>query len=163
MRMIERSLAHDLRGVIAAAASNVEFVRAHPLSDELAAALVESSNELRVASDVVALLGGSAQSDRALEVDLRAVVLVFRGEGALAVDATEAPFAMRGTPSALATAAQHLCAIASRGRVRIVGDTCTLAPIDPAAARDFLVTVGLRQVGLEGTLTPEGLVLRRQD
>lgn len=158
---MDRSLAHDLRGVIAAAASNIEFVRAHPLGDELGAALAETGNELRVASDVVAILG--AHGDRALEVDLRAAILVFRGTSALAVDATEPPFTAHGTADALAIAAQELCAVAPRGRARIVDLTCILAPVDVDATQALLGTGVLRQIALEGTLTPEGLVLRRKD
>jgi hypothetical protein len=155
---MDRSLAHDLRGVIAAAASNIEFVRAQPIGDEIGVALTETAHELRVASDIVALLG--AQPDRTLEIDLRAAILAFRGESALAVDATEPPFAARGTSTALAAAARQLCLVAERGRARIVGGAFIVAPVDVAAAEALLATAVLPGIGLEGMLTVEGLVLR---
>lgn len=149
--MIDRSVAHDLRGLIAAASSNIEFVRGHAIGEELALALVESGHELRIASDVVALL--AAHGERPLEVDVRAAVLVHRGAHATAVDATDPPFLLRGSANELATFAQQLCEMAPRGRVRIEGDTCTVAPIEKHAS--------IAGCSVEAALSDEGLLLRQ--
>jgi hypothetical protein len=151
--MIDRTLAHDLRGVIAAAASNIEYARTQSLPEDVVAALNESANELRVASDVIALLG--AQSERVLEIDLRAAILVHRAESAIAVDATQAPFLLNATAGAIAALGKHLAALAPRGRLKTEPAQCTLAPVDGVPA-----TAVLSAANLDGSLTDGTLSLR---
>lgn len=158
---MDRVLAHDLRGAIAAATSNVEFAREHPLPGELGIALTEALNELRVVSDVIALLGSTGE--RSLDIDLRAAFMVHRGDGALAVDATEPPFIVQATSVQIGAVARAVCAISLRGRASTESGKCTVSPIDPDGARALLATDALTAAGLEGHLDGSTLLLKRSD
>ncbi len=158
---MERALAHDLRGVLAAASSNIEYARAHELPAELAEALVEAVHELRVAADVIALLGSTGE--RTLEVDLRAALMLHRGGDPLAVDATGAPFLVRGTSVQVGELARRVCTISLRGRTSTESEKCTVGPVDPDGARALLATDVLSAVGVRGHLDGSTLVLERGD
>jgi hypothetical protein len=158
---MDRSLAHDLRGAVAAATSNIEFVRSHPLAEGLGLALSETLNELRVVSDVIALLGSAGE--RVLEVDLRAAFMVHRGGGALGVDATEAPFVVRANSVQIGEVATRVCAISLRGRASTESEKCTVAPVDPDGARALLATDVLANAHLKGELHGSSLILKRND
>ena len=160
MSTIARALAHDLRGAIAAASSNIDFVRAQELTPDVQAALEESQRGLRLASDVIAILGTSGE--RPLEVDLRALLLIHRGAGALAIDSTEPPFLVTGELAALSSLGITLCTIGSRARVRSQADRCALEPVDPGGARAWIASDKLAAVGLSGQLTGQMLVLTRK-
>lgn len=158
---MDRTLAHDVRGVIAAATSNIEFARQHELPEELSVALVESLRELRVAADVIALLGSTGE--RTLEVDLRAALMIHRGSEPVAVDATQEPFLVRGTSVQIGELARHICAISLRGRTSTESEKCTVGPVDPDGTRAILATDLLRTLGLRGHLDGSTLVLTRGD
>jgi hypothetical protein len=158
---IARALAHDLRGAIAAASSNIDFARSQELTPEVQAALEESQRGLRLASDVVAILGTSGE--RPLEVDLRALLLIHRGSSALAIDSTEPPFLVTGDIADLTSVGVSLCSIGSRARVRSQADRCALEPVDPGGARAVIASEKLAAVGVLGQLTGHMLVLTRKD
>ena len=158
---IDRSLAHDVRGVLAAAASNLEYVRAHEISTEVRSAVTESLHELRLVADVIALL--ATTEGRAIEVDFRAALMLHRGAIALGIDATEPLFLVRAPPAAIHALASTICGIAARARVRTDGSACSIDPVDPDGARALLGTAALSESGLRGELNDRVLVLSASD
>lgn len=129
---MERAFFHDVRGVLGAAASNVEFLRARE-SGERASVLAEIANELRLASDAIAL-AGSADDQRVLEVDARALFFVARGGRAFAIDGTQPPFVMKGARGALLAFATLAVDSALRGAaVDVSVRGCTVRGLETAA------------------------------
>jgi hypothetical protein len=155
--MTTRALFHDVRGVLAAASSNVEFARARA-EGELQPVLEEVEHELRLVSDVIALTG-SSDEERVVEVDLRALLFVVRDTRPFAIDATQPPFIIAGTRSALASFAESVIAATHRGGVDVSRNACSVRGIDAALA-ERLVCPDERVCS---TVEGGSLILRRKD
>ena len=155
--MTTSALFHDVRGVLAAASSNVEFARARA-EGELQPVLAEIEHELRLVSDVIALTG-SSDPERVLEVDLRALLFFARDARPFAIDATQPPFLVTGKRSALASFAEAIIAATRRGGLDVIRDACSVRGIDAALA-EHLVCPDERVCS---TVEGGSLILRRRD
>lgn len=157
---MSRALFHDVRGVLGAAASNVDFLRSRAAAPDVSPVLDEIAHELRLVADVIALAGAS--DDRVVELDVRALLFFARGTRSFAVDATHAPFVVRAHRSALVAFASEVVDAASRGAaVEVSGGACLLHGLE-SNARDRLRNAAvLGEAALVATVEGESLVVRR--
>ncbi len=114
-------LRHDLRGLIAAATTNIEYLRDLPdLPGEAPEVLVEIENVLRLAANVVEHAGPARDPRAVVEVDLRALFWIARRRGAaIVVDATLAPFTVRGSLSSLHALVDAIAGCAIEGSISV--------------------------------------------
>lgn len=159
--MTTRALLHDVRGVLGAASSNVEFLRAqHPEGEPV---LEEIAHELRLVADVIALTG-AAEDERVVELDLRALLLFRRGESSFAIDATQPPFPLTASRRALSSFAAELVAAAPRGAgIEVTARGCTVYGLDPATAERLRGAGVLAEASIDATVESGSLILRRKD
>ncbi len=135
-----RALWHDVRSVLAAASTNVEYMATLPgMPEEAAEVAREVQNELRLATDVIALVSSMRDPDAIVELDFRAVIWLGRRTGnRILVDATVQPFLVRGRHAsilALADAALEGVVPGRPARLDVEGDTLLIVGLDPACAR----------------------------
>ena len=138
-----RTLLHDLRGVIAAAGANVEYLREQGSPEHLSPVLDEIAHELRLVADAIALLG-ERDPDRRIELDLRALLWVAAREGArMRIDPTAPPFVVRGpaaTVTAFVDALVPAVAPGAHGELEVVvkgaSSTCVVRGLDAGASLD---------------------------
>jgi len=156
--MTTRALFHDVRGVLAAASSNVEFARAHAQSKELEPVLEEVANELRLISDVIALMG-AVDEERVVEVDVRALLFAARGARPFAIDASQPPFLISGKRSELTSFAAAVLDATPRGGADVARDGCTVRGIELALAERLVSPDERVSITVEGG----SLILRRKD
>jgi len=111
-----RPIAHDLRSLLAAALANAEYLRdLHEEEGEARDAANETVAELRLAADVLALLGALSLGRQA-HIDLRAVLWVAQRCGApLRLDPTGPPVEVRAELTALRAFASAIEAVADPG------------------------------------------------
>ena len=103
-----RPIAHDLRSLLAAALANAEYLRDLQEPGEAQDAANETVAELRLAADVLALLGALSLGRQA-QIDLRAVLWLAQRCGApLRVDPTGPPVEVRAELHALRAFASAL-------------------------------------------------------
>jgi hypothetical protein len=158
---IDSRLWHDVRGVLAAASANAEYVRSRELPEDLASVVREIEHEIRLASDVIGVVGGTDRQ-RMIEVDLRALLLVARGGSALQIDATQPPFVVCGQCDALeAFAARVVAATSSAATVTVDDGSCIFRGLDAKAAAELSTAAVVRDVGLAATAEGDSLILRR--
>jgi hypothetical protein len=158
--MTNGSLFHDLRGILAAASSNVEFVRTREPASAVAPVLDEIAHELRLVADVIAIIG--ADDDRVLEVDLRALLLVARGARSFAIDATTPPFPLRAHRSALSAFAAAMIDLSSRGAaIEVSADSCTVRGLNPDRILELCDAAALAEASTVATVEGGSLILRR--
>ena len=165
-----RQLFHDLRGVIAAAHANVDYLRERGLSSELDGVALEIAHELRLVADVIGQLG-QRDPDRLVEVDLRALLWLAARSGArVRLDPTAPPFMVHGrasatgalvdaiveavAPGAPATLSIELGKIEHGKEVR----SCAVSGLD-ARALDAVIAQA-QPLGLSAEITGSTLVLR---
>lgn len=161
-----RAIWHDVRSVLAAAVTNVEYLGGAGIPQELIEVVREVEHEIRLAADVIEIVSANRDPQRKIELDLRALLWVARRANApVSVDATTAPFAIRGQYPLLTALVDAIVAAAIPGKLVSVAcaaaSTCTLGNLDVeridraiAAARDLDLDVDVDRE--RGTL-----VLRR--
>jgi hypothetical protein len=162
---MSRALFHDVRGVLGAAASNIDFLRARlvtvSVGEEASPVLDEIAHELRLVSDVIALAGSA--DDRVVELDLRAVLFFARGARPLAIDATHPPFIVRARRSELLAFASDAIAAASRDAAVVVSEgACVLRGIESVAVDRLRSAEMLRAASVVATIEGGALVLRHE-
>ena len=147
-----RPIAHDLRSLLAAALANAEYLRDLQEPGETLDAANETVAELRLAADVLALLGALSLG-RTAQIDLRAVLWVAQRCGApLRVDPTGPPVEVRAELHALRAFATAIESVADAGvplQVRSSGDALIVAGLDPSrlkALRERMRSVPLAVV-----------------
>ncbi len=161
--MSSRALFHDVRGVLGAAASNIEFLRARDLGTEAAPVLDEVAHELRLVSDVIALVG-SAVEDRVVEIDLRAALFVQRASRPFSIDGTGAPFPVCASRRAILEFAAAMLDASSRGAgIRVSDNGCTVHGLDRGALDGLRAAAVVAESSLVATVEDEALILRRKD
>jgi hypothetical protein len=128
-----RPIAHDLRSLLAAALANVEYLRDLQEPGESQDAANETVAELRLAADVLALLGALSLG-RLAQIDLRAVLWLAQRCGApLRVDPTGPPVEVRAELSALRAFATAVESVVDPGvplQVRSTTEGLVLSPLD---------------------------------
>lgn len=162
-----RQLFHDLRGVIAAAHANVEYLREQGLPEELGGVVDEISHELRLVADAITQLG-SRDPERQVELDLRALLWFAARQGArMRIDPTAAPFVVRGraaTVNELVDALGRAVAPGAHGVLEVVPKgartSCTVQGLDAGPALDDAVRLA-KELSLAPKLAarPEGSAL----
>jgi signal transduction histidine kinase len=145
-----RPIAHDLRSLLAAALSNAEYLRDLHEEGEARDAANETVAEVRLAADVLALLGALSLG-RLAQIDLRAVLWVAQRCGApLRVDPTGPAVEVRAELSALRAFASAVEAVADPGipiQVRSTAEGLVFSGLDAArvkALRERLRSVPTR-------------------
>jgi hypothetical protein len=161
-----RQLFHDLRGVIAAAHANVEYLREQGLPLELASVVDEISCELRLVADAISQLG-TCDPERHVELDLRALLWFAARHGArLRIDPTAPPFVVRGSAGALSALVEALgraVAPGGHGTLEVAVKqgaraTCTVHGLDRGAALDRALELA-KELSLTPRLRGAALVL----
>lgn len=164
-----RAIWHDVRSVLAAATTNVEFVSASVLTDEQREVLVEIDHEIRLAADVIEIVSANRDEHRAIVLDLRALLWVARRSGApIVVDATTAPFPVRGPYGALSALVEALASIAipeRPGAFVTARSTCRLSPVSDDSDAFARVRSTASALALDATLErgdePTVVLIRR--
>jgi len=158
---MERAFFHDVRGVLGAAASNVEFLRARE-AGETRSVLAEIANELRLASDAIAL-AGSTDDERVLEVDVRALFFVARGARPFAIDGTQEPFAIKGARGAIMAFARLAVDAALRDAgVDVSMRGCTVRGLETAALERVAAAAMSADRSLSAVMEGSAVVLCRK-
>ncbi len=158
-------LGHDLRSLLAAATTNLEFVRvSEGLEGEPADILAEVDRELRLAADVLELVTSSRPAERVSAVDLRAAFwLARRVGGRVVVDAASEPFPIRVNVAALlAWVAELAMTCPPRAGAQLVRESeeLRIAPVDLEPTRAFLADGRAEELGLTAELSADAIVLR---
>jgi hypothetical protein len=162
----QRQLFHDLRGVIAAANANVEYLREQGVSPALDPVCVEISHELRLVADVIALLG-ARDPERSVELDLRAMLWLAGRSGPssapVRIDPTAPPFPVRGRASVIGALVDGIVrAVAPGAHVSLAvfddGSRCAVHGLELGRASDGLIAVA-EQLGLSPSLDGSTLLL----
>lgn len=139
-----RQLFHDLRGVIAAANANVEFVREQGVAEELLPVIGEISHELRLVADVISQLG-QRDPDRVVELDLRALLWLSARSGArMRIDPTAPPFAVRGRASVIGSLVDALgraVAPGAHATLEVTAGACGVHGLDRGEALDEVLAL----------------------
>jgi hypothetical protein len=135
-----RGLWHDVRSLLAAATTNAEYMATLPdMPTEAVEVAREVQNELRLATDIIALVSSMRDPDALVELDFRAVIWLGRRTGhRILVDATVAPFVVRGRHAsilALADAALESVVPGKPARLDIDGDSLLVVGLDPVRVR----------------------------
>lgn len=156
-----RALWHDLRGVLAAAHANVEFIGAAAVPDELRPVLAEIEHELRLVSDVIGQLG-ARDENRTVDVDLRALLWFAARSGARTrIDPTARPFLVHGRACDVAALVDAIVAAVAPGAVGTL-DTeqagCTVHGLDVDQAHGAVAAA--RAIGLDANVAGDALILR---
>lgn len=147
-----RAIWHDVRSLLAAAVTNVEYLQSGELPAETREVVREVEHEIRLAADVIEVVTARRDHDRVVELDLRALLWVARRSGApILVDATTAPFFVRGRHAELQALVDAILPTVATGRTASVtteaADRCAVSPVDPERAgrlaRDLLLPLGL--------------------
>lgn len=161
----QRQLFHDLRGVIAAANANVEYLREQGLSEELAAVASEISHELRLVADVISQLG-QRDPERVVELDLRALLWLSARSGArMRIDPTAPPFAVRGRASVIGSLVDALgraVAPGAHATLEVTARACSVHGLDRGDALDEVVAFA-DQLGLAPRIEQNVLLLGCSD
>ncbi|MBI2392153.1 MAG: hypothetical protein HYV09_21365 [Deltaproteobacteria bacterium] len=156
-----RALWHDLRGVLAAAHANVEFIGAAAIPEELRPVLEEIEHELRLVSDVIAQLG-ARDASRTVDVDLRALLWFAARSGARTrIDPTARPFLVHGRASDVAALVDAIVAAVAPGAVGTLDTeqaTCTVHGLDGDAAHAAVAAA--KAVGLGANVKGDALILK---
>jgi len=137
-----RGLWHDVRSLLAAATTNVEYMGTLPdMPREAVDVAREVQNELRLATDVIALVSSMRDPDAIVELDFRAIIWLGRRTGnRILVDATVAPFLVRGRHGSILTLADLAleAVVAGRpARLDLEGDKLLVVGLDPARVRSI--------------------------
>jgi hypothetical protein len=159
------ALGHDLRSLLAAATTNLEFVRvSEGLDGEPADILAEVDHELRLAADVIEFVTSSRPLDRVSAVDLRAAFwLARRSGGRVVVDAAAEPWPVRAHVAALLAWIARLscaCPCGPGAHLAREGDELRIAPVEPAAASPFVDDPRAEEFGLSLELRGDALYIR---
>lgn len=160
-----RQLFHDLRGVIAAAHANVEYLREQGMPDEVTSVIDEIAHELRLVADAITQLG-ARDPERQVELDLRALLWFAARQGArMRIDPTAPPFVVRGraaTVTAFTDALGRAVAPGGHGTLEVVASkartTCTVLGLDRGAALDESVKLA-KELELAPKLQGSALIL----
>lgn len=157
----QRQLLHDLRGVIAAANANVEYMREQGLEGELRAVADEITFELRLVADVISQMG-QRDPERVVELDLRALLWLAARSGAhMRIDPTAPPFLVQGragTIGALIDALGRAVAPGAHGTIAVdpAARSCKVSGLDQgdalSEAEKIAVELGLRAHHEQGAL-----------
>jgi hypothetical protein len=134
---LTRQIGHDLRGLLAAATTNIEYIRElEKLPRDAVPVTHEIEHELRLAADVIELLASPHDPARAIEFDLRAFFwLARRAGGFITLDATMPPFPVRGPFAAIEELVTAIGAASFEGTtLEIEPGTMRLRGLDRAAA-----------------------------
>jgi hypothetical protein len=158
-------LGHDLRSLLAAATTNLEFVRvSEGLEGEPADILAEVDRELRLAADVLELVTSSRPLERVSAVDLRAAFwLARRVGGRVVVDAASEPFPVRANVAALLDWVSELatsCPPRIGAQLVREAEELRIGPVDRAATMAFIDDARAEELGLVVELVDDVLVLR---
>lgn len=158
------ALGHDLRSLLAAATTNLEFVRvSEGLEGEPADILAEVDHELRLAADVIEFVTSSRALERVSAVDLRAAFwLARRAGGRVVVDAAAEPYPVRASVSALLawiSALSTTCPHAAGAHLIREGDELRISPIDPVASAPFVSDPRAEAYGLALEIRGDALYL----
>jgi hypothetical protein len=158
-------LGHDLRSLLAAATTNLEFVRvSEGLEGEPADILAEVDRELRLAADVLELVTSSRPPERVSAVDLRAAFwLARRVGGRVVVDAASEPFPIRANVAALLSWVSELATTCPhRAGAPLVREPeeLRIAPVDRDATAKFIDDARAEELGLSVELSDDVLILR---
>jgi hypothetical protein len=142
-----RPIAHDLRSLLAAALANVEYLRDLQEPGETLDAANETVAELRLAADVLALLGALSLG-RLAQIDLRAVLWLAQRCGApLRVDPTGPAVEVRAELKAMRAFASAVESVVDPGiplQVKSSGEGLVFTGLDASrvkALRDRLKSV----------------------
>jgi hypothetical protein len=164
-----RQLFHDLRGVIAAAHANVEYLREQGVSQELEPVCAEIAHELQLVADVIAQLG-ARDPDRRVELDLRAQLWLLARSGArVRIDPTAPPFVVRGTMVMLGALVDAIASAVAPGAHATLSvsspqdsgqaTTCAVDGLERGRAHETVVAIAA-QLGLSPTVEGGRLILR---
>lgn len=158
-------LGHDLRSLLAAATTNLEFVRvSEGLEGEPADILAEVDCELRLAADVLELVTSSRPLERVSAVDLRAAFwLARRVGGRVVVDAASEPFPIRVNVAALlgwVTELATTCPPRVGAHLVREPEELRIAPVDRDATTAFIGDARAEELGLSVELSGDVLILR---
>jgi hypothetical protein len=157
-------VAHDLRGLVAAATISIEYLRdLEGMPTEAVGVAVEIESELRLAAEVIGLLDDNRDPARVAPIDLRALFWLATHEGSpILMTATQPPFVLRGPVDSLRELVSSLAAVAREG--------CTLRVDDGALRLEGFGADEARKVVRAGSscdvdLVAHGdtLLLRRRD
>ena len=161
---LTRQIGHDLRGLLAAATTNIEYLRELEGMPEVGIPVThEIEHELRLAADVLELLASPHDPVRPIEIDLRGFFwLARRAGGFITLDATMPPFLVRGPFAAVEKLVAAIGAAASeRTTLEIDDSSFRVLNLDPRAAEQ--IARGEHGLDLDFTLRPDGaLVLCRR-
>jgi hypothetical protein len=134
---LTRQIGHDLRGLLAAATTNIEYIRELPtLPRDALPVTHEIEHELRLAADVIELLASPHDPVRPIEIDLRGFFwLQRRSGGFITLDATMPPFVVRGPFAAIEELVAAIGAASSEDTaLEIDGTSMRVRGLDRAAA-----------------------------
>ncbi|MEO7093822.1 MAG: hypothetical protein ABI175_11270 [Polyangiales bacterium] len=122
---LTRQIGHDLRGLLAAATTNIEYIRELAgFPEDGVAVTQEIENELRLTADVIELLASPHDAARAIEIDLRGFFwLARRSGGFITLDATMPPFLVRGPFGAIEKLVAAIGAASSEGTTLEIDDS----------------------------------------
>ena len=152
-----RSLAHDLRSLLAAATTNLEYTESiEGMPPEAVEVVAEVRHELRLLADVLDVYAGAHASDRVVELDLRAPLWLARSRKRIIIDPTTPPWLVRGAFGAIqALASAILSAVheSRETRVDVRASSFILSQVEPLGIARIVDAAGaLRLVArIEGT------------
>ncbi|GAC1601321.1 MAG: hypothetical protein NVS3B20_22020 [Polyangiales bacterium] len=167
LEMARRGLWHDVRSVLAAATTNVEYIAAlGKLSAEGIEVAREIENELRFVMAVIELVTSQRSPDTVVEIDLRSIFwLARRSGGRLLVNATLPAFLVRGAFGDILAFAQTLEGCVPKGNTAGVegnADVLQVRDLDQQLASRAIVAQLAQKIPLGIQLTESGdLVLSR--
>jgi hypothetical protein len=159
------ALGHDLRSLLAAATTNLEFVRvSEGLEGEPADILAEVDHELRLAADVIEFVTSSRSLDRVSAVDLRAAFwLARRAGGRVVVDAAAEPYPVRASVAPLLawiSALSMECPDQAGAHLVREGDELRISPVQLESAARFVDDPRAETHGITLELRGDALFLR---
>lgn len=161
---LTRQIGHDLRGLLAAATTNIEYLRELEGMPEGAIPVTqEIEHELRLAADVLELLASPHDPVRPIEIDLRGFFwLARRNGGFITLDATMPPFLVRGPFASVERLVADIVAAASeRTALEIDESSLRVIGLEPPAANQ--IARGEHGLDLDLTVRADGaLVLCRR-
>jgi hypothetical protein len=162
---LRRALWHDVRSVLAAATTNVEYIGGlADMPGEAIEVVREIEHELRLAADVIDLVTARRDADRVVEIDVRALVwLARRSGGRIVVDVTGAPFPVRAPYARLLALTELLLACVPEGATAQMRVADGLLQIDGADLDEAgFAALDLSSFGIDVAGTDAGIVIRRK-
>ena len=155
---------HDVRSVLAAATTNVEYLSSIPgVSTEVAEVSREVEHELRLAASVIELATAQPAPGQFAEIDLRAMLwLARRAGGRVVVDASSPPFLLRGTYESIQMVTEAIvAAVDCSAHARLLTERRTARVLGLDASKlDALANVRVwSRVGVLSSIDSDALLL----